>query len=156
MKQARLCPHLPLPAYRYIPGKGPKDEKREDIPKFKIQNLPPERWRENEAYLYGIDLYHQEYFYEAHEVWEALWHQVGHKTLGGNFLKALIQCAAVRLKLWQGEKSTAERMLKRIEELFESLVWSKVCGPKGEFMGMKIPSLLQDIREHNRPPSRLL
>ena len=152
----RFCAHLPLPSYRYIPGKGPKDEHRQDIPKLKIETLPPDRWRENEAYLYGIDLYHHDYFYEAHEVWEELWHKVGHKTLEGNFLKALIQCAAVRLKIGQGETSAAERMSKRIQELLDDLAHSGACGPTGEFMGMMIPSLLKEFEERGRPPARLL
>ena len=58
--------------------------------------LPPDAWRENEDYLYGVDLYNFAYWWEAHEAWEGLWHQAeGDYRL---FLQALIQVSAALIK----------------------------------------------------------
>jgi hypothetical protein len=148
----RYCPHLPLPSYRYIPGQDRKDEHRTDIPKINVLNLSPDRWRENEAYLYGIDLYHQSFFYEAHEVWEELWKKVGIKTTQGQFLKALIQNAAAELKLVMKQSRSAERMKKRAQELLEEVLASGECNSKKYFMGIQIPEFLKELKNKTPPP----
>jgi hypothetical protein len=145
MKISRHCPHLSLPAYRYIPGKGPKDEKRKDIPSIKIEVLPPERWRENEAYLYGIDLYHVGFFYEAHEVWEALWHKVGHRTPQGQFLKALIQLAAAQLKHQMGEERPALRLLGTLQKILIAL---SVTTKEDLWMGLNLKKLIDECGQN--------
>lgn len=75
----RYCPGRPFPAYRFVPGLnlhptgqvgGHSYGKPVEHPSY----LPPGRWRENQLYLFGIDLYHQSYFWESHEAWEILWH----------------------------------------------------------------------------------
>ena len=135
----RHCPHLKLPDYRYIPGQMPKDEHRSDIPKIKIKNLPPSEWKKNEAYLYGWDLYHHRFFYEAHEVWEAVWMKVGRKTIQGKFLKGLIQLAAAELKREMGELEVAKKLDARVKELFQ-FVLDSGKSDRGEFMGIRLKS----------------
>lgn len=134
----RYCPHLPLPDYRYIPGQMPKNEHRGDIPKIKIENLPPEKWRENEAYLYGLDLFNHHFFYEAHEVWEEIWIKVGKKTTQGKFLQALIQLAAAKLKILMGEPSPAKRLNLKAKELFQDALNSGIGEERGKFMGIQL------------------
>ena len=144
-KMARNCPHIALPAYRYLPGTMAKDEDRSDLPKLKFEDLPPQAWRKNEPYLYGIDLYHEGYFYEAHEVWEELWHRVGHHSPQGQFLKALIQLAAARLKLRMGEEKPARRLVGTLQKILITLSSST----KEEFwMGIDLKKLI-DACEQN-------
>jgi uncharacterized protein len=145
----RYCPHLPLPAGRYIPGRSPKEEHRKDLPKIKVEDLPPEQWQKNEAYLYGFDLYRHGFFYEAHEVWEELWHKMGHKTIPGLLLKALIQNAAVQLKMLSGDLKTAGRMRLRAGNLLEQVLAS--IRPREDFMGLSLVSLLKDLSESENP-----
>ena len=152
MNEPSRFTRLPLPAYRYVPGKGPKDEARKDIPSVETEALPPDRWHENEAYLYGADLFHCGYFYEAHEIWEALWHKVGHQTRQGNFLKALIQTAALQLKLLLGDKKTAKRLGERALALLK-----KVADEEQEpYMGLPISkfsrSLLRQLQNEGPIP----
>ena len=40
----------------------------------------PEGWRTCESYRYGVDLYNAGYFWECHEVFEALWRGVGRRS----------------------------------------------------------------------------
>lgn len=148
----RYIPHLPLPAYAYIPGRMPKDEHRRDIPKIKTINISPKRWFENEAYVYGIDLFNHHYFYEAHEVWEALWMKVDRETVQGKFLKGLIQLAASRLKVLMGEAKPAERLSLKARELFQIVLNSGKCDLDGSYMGFSILfkefNVLKTVGEH--------
>ncbi len=136
----RYSPHLPLPLYRYIPGKGPKDEHRKDLPKIKKRDF-------SEAYRYGIDLFNHEFYYEAHEVWEELWHEVGHSTLQGKFLKALIQLSAIQLKLILQETKPAHRLQTSAQKLLEDILLSMHVK---NFMGISLPDLIQQSRQFEK------
>ena len=98
----RYCPQRPFPPYRHVPGVTPhpindvhghsygmNEETDDPIP-------PPEAWRENEDYLYGIDLYNFAYWWEAHEAWEELWQNAEDEYR--LFLQGLIQISASLIK----------------------------------------------------------
>ncbi|MDE0481431.1 MAG: DUF309 domain-containing protein [Candidatus Poribacteria bacterium] len=98
----RYCPQTPFPPYRHIPGVTPHpirdplghsygmEEELDDTP------IPPEMWKQNKAYLYGVDLYNFAYWWEAHEAWEGLWHQA--EDTYRLFLQGLIQVSASLIK----------------------------------------------------------
>src|SRR5437016_5431637 len=93
----RHVPDEALPSYRF--SGRPQPHPRRD-PGGSLYGrpahtpgLPAERWREDRSYLFGIDLYHQGYLWEAHEAWEAVYfasNEPTHRTL----IQALIQLAA--------------------------------------------------------------
>lgn len=101
----RYLPARPFPAYAYLPGRDPHPTgdpaghsytgEREPAAAY----LPPERWRDNDDYLFGCDLYNHGYLWEAHEAWEGLWHQAKHDPDQAELLQGLIQCAAASLKV---------------------------------------------------------
>ncbi|MBL7686006.1 MAG: DUF309 domain-containing protein [Deltaproteobacteria bacterium] len=126
----------PLPSYRYIPGKGPKDESRKDLPQLHYLDFEAHEYRRSEAYLYGLDLFNHQYFYEAHEIWEELWHVVGHRSEVGLFLKSLIQLAAFYLKVEMKEDRPASRLLERVQEAM-----SYFHALDASFMGMALSPL---------------
>ena len=112
----RYCPHRIFPAYRFTPGLNlhPRGQVGghsygllEEVPPY----LPPNRWRENEVYLFGVDLYHYGYLWESHELWESLWHLTNKEEPEGQFLQGLIQNSAAKLKLHLNEFSGAQRPL---------------------------------------------
>ncbi|MFO1518346.1 MAG: DUF309 domain-containing protein [bacterium] len=151
MTPPRYASSLPFPAYRYIPGRGmKKEEPRRDIPKIEIEILDSQNWRENTAYLYGMDLYHQGYYYEAHEVWEELWHAVGHETTVGLYLKALIQNAAAQLKLAMGELEPARRLSLKAKDLLEQ-VQRSLTRDSETWMGLSFSSFLEEMEHHYSP-----
>ena len=73
-------------------------------------------------YLAGILFFNEGDYFEAHEVWEALWHKVGHHTTQGRFLKALIQLAAAQLKIRMGEEKPARRLLGTLVKILEEIL----------------------------------
>lgn len=107
----------PFPSYRFLPGHNPHP--RHDPlghsygqPEPTPAAFPPEVWRQSEDYLYGIDLYNFAYWWECHEVFEGLWHAVGHDTEQGNFFQALIQIAAAHLKRFIGNEQAARKLAR--------------------------------------------
>jgi Uncharacterized conserved protein len=99
----------PLPGYRYVPTKNPHpviDPKGHSYQKKeeKIEFLPPERWRQNEFYLYGVDLFNYGFWWEAHEAWETVWMTTPKTDLMGQYLQGLIQFSAGLLKLFSGSE----------------------------------------------------
>ncbi len=145
----RHCPGRNLPAYRFTPGKNPHPRgqegghaygQAEEIPLY----TPPERWRENEFYLHGIDLYHQGYLWESHEAWEALWHLTGKDGAEGQYLQGLIQNAAALLKAhlgqWSGARHLSQEACRRL------LLSQKILGPGHQhWMGVEMTAFLESF-----------
>ena len=85
--------------------------------------LPEERWRENTAYLRGVDFFNRGWWWEAHEAWEELWHVVeGKDERQHKLLKALIQLAACALNRERGVGGGADRLLASATAALDELV----------------------------------
>ena len=77
----------------------------------------PDRWRECRDYLRGLDLFNYGYYWEAHEVWEGLWHAVGRGGLLGDFFKGLIKLSAAGVKARERRAEGTIRHARRATEL---------------------------------------
>ncbi len=90
-----------------------------------LQSSPPSPgaagWVDDAEYLWGVDLYNAGFFWEAHEVWEALWRDSARDPRQREFLQGLIQCAAACLKSTAGHPEACRRLagraLARLQEL---------------------------------------
>jgi hypothetical protein len=135
----------PFPSYRFIPGKNPHPRRDPGghsygKPEPTPSALRPDEWQQSEEYLYGIDLYNFAFWWECHEVFEGLWHAVGHDTEQGNFFQALIQLAAANIKNFCGNHRAAEHLLTSgIVRLQKT--------PK-LYMGIDVAKLTQDVQQH--------
>lgn len=131
---SRLCPHLALPPYRYLPGR----------------NLHPDEGHlpalGNDAYLYGVDLYHAGFFFEAHEAWESLWLSLPKNDLKRTFLLGLIQNAAAQLKLTIGQPDPARLLSQRAMHYLELVRCHET-----PYMGLDLDQLVGDMLRHYEP-----
>ncbi len=143
----RLC-DAALPPYAHMPGRTPhpRADPRghshgEDEPRAEAR--PPEDWAQTPAYLLGVDLYNQGFYWEAHEAWEALWHAHGHHGEQADFLKALIQTSAAQLKRClqqsRGTRIHAQRSHAALSALRDRV------GP--HFMGIELDAFLAQHRD---------
>jgi predicted metal-dependent hydrolase len=137
----RLVPDLVLPPYSYVPGHFPhpiSDPKGHSFGMKPPRCEPPDpsRWSECRPYLTGIDLFNHGYYWEAHEVWETLWHACRRKGTTADFLKGLIKLAAAAVKVRQGEPRGVQNHARRAAELFTRL------GPASKFMGLQVEQLI--------------
>ena len=141
----RYCPQKPFPPYRHIPGVTPHpirdplghsygmDEDHDGEP------LSPKMWRQNEDYLYGVDLYNFAYWWEAHEAWEGLWHEA--EDTYRLFLQGLIQVSAAFIKYHT-------RMLRPLRTLSTAgrdklrQVVVECDDISGNYMGLNLPAFL--------------
>lgn len=105
-----------LPRYRHVPGRTPHPTRHPDGHSFEVNepvlpDLNTHPWQDCEPYHYGLDLFNEGYWWECHEVLEALWHAAGIGTPAGHVLQAIIQCAAAHLKTRTGQLAGARRLL---------------------------------------------
>lgn len=112
-----FLPDESFPPYRFVPGKAPHPFAHVGGWGYGQQRPPPpfllrDAWRENRNYLAGLDFFNRGWWWEAHEVWEELWHVVeGKDSVQHNLLKGLIQLAACALNRERGSDRGAERLL---------------------------------------------
>jgi hypothetical protein len=122
----RLVPDRPLPSYTHVPGQTPHPRHNPghlfyQRPAEPVQPLSPSTWQTNGIYLYGIDLFNHGFFWEAHEVWEELWHAAGRRGPLADFLKSLIKLAAAGVKHLEGRPTGVASHCRRAAELWGSL-----------------------------------
>lgn len=135
----RLC-DTPFPPYKFLPGKAQHPEKvggylhGKDI---EAELISEENYQSNDIYLYAIDLFNNQYYWEAHVYWESLWHKVGRSGEYGDFLKALIKVAAAGVKFDLQQPNPANDHLKRAIELLTPM--------SGTLFGIKTKDLIEKI-----------
>ncbi len=130
----RYCKR-PLPAYRHRPGRTPHpvlDPKGHlyGLPEAAVEPFDARRWNDSEAYLFGVDLWNQGYFWEAHEAWEGIWKETPSDSPARLFLQGMIQLAAALLQREMGKlsgmHSLSEKGLKKLRRV--SRRQSTFCG----------------------------
>jgi hypothetical protein len=143
----RYAPGRPFPPYAFLPGRDPHPTRDPhghsfERPEEPCRFLPAERWRENEPYLFGADLYNHGFLWEAHEAWEGLWHVSKPDRLAALHLQGLIQCAAAWLKIPmrqpEGVRRLAELALAKLEEV------ALARGPR--YMGLELADFAAAVR----------
>lgn len=116
----RLAPELPLPAYRYVPGVLPHPFRDTDGHDH-LARLPlPEPawvtgtdWSDNLHHRYALDLFHHRFYWESHEVWEAVWLLLPRPSAEREVVQALIQIAAATLKRHMGSERAPRHLTER-------------------------------------------
>lgn len=136
----RYLPGEPFPEYRHIPGVNLEVQGRFGHSEDPILDLPaPHAWRDNTDYLFGVDLFNQAYWYEAHAIWNPVWH-----TATGNyrlFIKGLALVAdSLRLHHQRDLRGLHDQMSIGTGKL------TAVLNEEGDvFMGLNIHLLLRSL-----------
>jgi len=138
----KLCPGREFSAYTFVPGEQPHpcndgEGHSYGTPESNPEPLNQGAWRESEEYLYGIDLFNFGYYWEAHEVWEGLWHAASHTGVMAGFLKGLIKLAAAGVKIRQQNTHGIRKHATDAREFF-----SEIGESRDIFAGMNMVSLI--------------
>lgn len=98
---------VPLPETRYRPGRMPR---------------PADRGPAGLAdrFRYGVDLYNNGYWWEAHEAWEAVWLRLQPNSAMRHGVQGLIQAANCHLKIHLGQARAARSLARDLERLFDA------------------------------------
>ena len=136
----RYAPATPFPSYAYRPGRAPHPRRDAAGHSFGRPDptppyVPPDRWRENEAYLFGVDLFNHGYWWESHELWEALWLQS--EGAEAQFLQGLIQVAAANIQRDLGKPDGPRRLAAEAIERLERA---------GDLMGLRVGDFVDGVR----------
>jgi hypothetical protein len=141
MDVARYAPHIPLPDAAFVPGRAGSVRPASDGLHVVARTLPPDAWRENEAWLYGVDLWNHGFLWEAHEAWEQLW-RAPFDAQQAEFLRGMIQCAAAGLKVAIGRPDNAERLasagMNRVRSAGSSIA--------SRYMGLEVEAFASAFR----------
>lgn len=137
----------PFPPYRFVAGLNPHPRRDPrghayGTPEVVPPYVPPERWRENETYLWGVDLYNFAYWWECHEALEGLWHRAGRTGPEAQFLQGLIQAAAANLKRHAGALEGARRLAREAVARLASV-------GKRRFMGLEVGPFVRGIHDYH-------
>jgi hypothetical protein len=134
----RYAPSHPLPNSAYVPGKNPHPEKvwKE---KFSLNLLAPE---DSLSLRFALDLHNHGFYWETHEVLEALWNEQGRQGEVADFLKALIHVTAAGLKVRMGRIETARHHLLRAQALLVQILITK-----NNLLGFDVKKLVQAIEK---------
>lgn len=115
---------MALPPWRYLPGHGPHPFRHPGGHQFTDGSPPPELpwrvegWASDARWGHGLDLFDHRFYWESHEVIEALWHKIDRLDPEAGLAQGLIQAAASVLKRQLGEARAAERLhLRAVERL---------------------------------------
>jgi len=109
-----------FPDYAHVPGSNPRH--REDLFDEICASVTPDMTvsdlSKTNAWQSGLDLYRHGFYWEAHEVLEAVWMQCPQNSVERYFVQAIIQIANARLKLNMERSKAAGRLFDRASILF--------------------------------------
>jgi TDG/mug DNA glycosylase family protein len=142
----RLAPDQPFPAYSYVPGRFPHPQSDPRGHSFGVKTqrpdpLDPDQWHRCRPYLYGIDLFNHGYYWEAHEVWEGLWHACGRTGKTACFLKGLIKLAAAGVKAREGIPQGVKNHALRAADVFRQTA-DEIGGEDCRYLGLRLGDLI--------------
>ena len=143
-----------FPPYRYVPGLHPHPTNSPDGHSYENEDEDHEKWnsdlwKDNEDYLFGIDLYNYHYYWEAHEAWEGLWIAAVRNSSEHRFLQGLIKCGAALLKVRMAEYQIQDLIGARNLSKSGMSLLSQVG--QDEFMGLDIPNFLEEYENFIEP-----
>ena len=138
----------PFPSYRYLPFRNdplrphprndPAGHSYDQTDDY-LPHFAPDDWTTCEPYLYGIDLFNHDYWWEAHEALEAVWLAAGQKsTVCGLFIQGLIQLSGAQLKRFLDEPNGAISLTKNGS--------AKLSLAEGFYLGVDAWQLIADAQ----------
>ena len=144
----------PLPPYSYVPG-GPwphpissprghsfgRPASKVVSPSETSGAIPP-------RFLRGVALFNAGYYWEAHEVWEGLWHAYGRHGVLADVIKALIKLAAAGVKAREGQEHGVRVHARRAADLFAS---ARSAGPSHQ-LGLNLNEWAERCRNVAESP----
>lgn len=144
----RYAPDQDLPPYAFLPGRDPhptRDPRGHSYASTAEPEVPyiaAADWSENEAYLFGVDLYNHGFLWEAHEAWEGTWIVTKADEVQAEHLQGLIQCTAAALKVPMQQP----RGLAKLSQLGTERLERVIASAGSSYMGLDLPQFVQEFR----------
>lgn len=111
------------PAYAYVPGQTPRHaDGMFDHLKTGLRDIPAHRLHETKAWATGLAFLREGYFWEAHEVLEAVWMVCPQNSAERLMVQAIIQRANAGLKQKMGKENAAARLFDLSDTLYREAI----------------------------------
>lgn len=111
-----------------------------------------EDWRDLDEWLWAVDLFNREYWWESHEALESLWHAAGRTTAPARFVQSLVHLAAACLNRRRGHPGAAQRQAARAVRGLRTARGAAALTTPGRsgsvVMGIELDRLIRDV-EHS-------
>ena len=137
----RYAPLVPLPPYGYVPGHGLPHPVTDPRGHSHAARHTGDGW------LRGIDLFNAGFYWEAHEAWESVWHDLGRTTPPARFVQGLIHLAGAAVKIREGKPEGVRRHTHRARELLAEAGGGEVGGGPSDGPGLTRESLAAVLAE---------
>lgn len=134
----------PFPPYSFVPGRFPHPVSDPAGHSFgrqaeSVVPLDPADWRSSLAYRRGVTLFDHGYYWEAHEVWEGLWHAAGRRGPIALFVQGLIRLAAAGVKVRAGRTEGTVHHAREAARCFAHA--ADLLGDPATFLGLRFADL---------------
>lgn len=124
---------IPMPPHAYVPGQNTRHpEDWFDGIKSSLQTgIPLADLQHTQAFRAGMIYLDAGFYWECHEVLEAVWMQTPAATPEREMVQALIQLANAQLKILMARPHAAERLCDMVEDHLDK------CTSSAPILGMK-------------------
>lgn len=132
-----------LPPHAYVPGQNARHpEGLFDVIKASVTaDIPPRLLNETAAWRAGRAYLDSGYFWECHEVLEAVWMQTPKGSPEREMTQALIQLANARLKLRMGKPRATARLCGMVQQHL------RACEGEGQILGVDVQEIALAVQE---------
>ncbi|WP_227268300.1 DUF309 domain-containing protein [Roseobacter weihaiensis] len=134
---------IPLPPHVYVPGFSPRHAPTwfDDIKASVRPDIPPHQLHRTDAFIAGRTYFDAGFFWECHEVLEAVWMQTRDPSSERDMVLALIQLANARLKVLMRQPRAAWRLCDMVETHLSR------CPSDRTVLGLYVPDMLSQVSE---------
>lgn len=136
-------PEIPMPPHVYVPGFSPRHPANlfDDIKASVRPSIPPEQLHSSKAFIAGRVYYEAGFFWECHEVLEAVWRQTKDPSPERDMVLAFIQLANARLKVLMLQPRAALRLCDMVETHLSR------CPKDRAVLGLQASDMLSSVSE---------
>ena len=126
-----------VPPHAHVPGLNARhpEDWFDHIKQSVTDETPIELLGQTEAWLVGLSYFHDGYFWECHEVLEAVWMRAPDPSPERTIIQAMIQLANARLKIRMGKPNAARRLCAMVDDLLQQ------CGAAETILGLRLTDI---------------
>lgn len=132
-----------VPPHAHVPGLNARhpEDWFDHIKASVTDETPIELLGQTEAWLVGLSYFHDGYFWECHEVLEAVWMRAPDPSPERALIQAMIQLANARLKIRMGKPNAARRLCAMVDDLLQQ------CGAGETILGLRLSDIEAWVHE---------
>ena len=135
-----------MPPHVYVPGLSPGHPRSlfEGLKATVHADVPASELHQTQAFVAGVRFFHAGYFWECHDVLDAVWMQTSDPSPERDMVLALIQLANARLKVLMRQPGAARRLCDMVETHLSR------CPSDRAVLGLWVKDMLDLVQDARR------